>query len=72
MIEDDEYQETYDVSLLNLETAMFSQFGADLAVEHQQLFIILTGAGISIVVVTMSVLLIVKATKQIRREKHGA
>ena len=60
------------VSLLNLETAMFSQFGGDMAQEHQQIFIVLTGAGISIVVVTLSVLLIVKATKEIRREKHGA
>lgn len=60
------------VSLLNLETAMFSQFGADMAPEHQRIFIVLTGAGISIVVVTLSVLLIVKATKEIRREKHGA
>jgi hypothetical protein len=59
------------VSLLNLETAMFAQFGADMAPEHQRIFIILTGAGVSITVVTLSVMRIVTATKEIRREKHG-
>lgn len=59
------------VSMLNLETAMFAQFGADMAPVHQRLFIILTGAGVSIAVVTLSVILIVRATKEIRREKNG-
>ncbi len=59
------------VSMLNLETAMFAQFGASLSPEHQQIFIILTGAGISITVVTLSVILIVRATKEIRRENYG-
>ena len=59
------------VSMLNLETAMFAQFGADMAQQDQNLMIILTGAGISITVVTLSVILIVKATKEIRRMKHG-
>ena len=59
------------VSMLNLETAMFAQFGADMAVEHQRIFIILTGAGVSITVVTLSVILIVNATKAIRRENYG-
>ena len=59
------------VSMLNLETAMFAQFGAEMSVEHQHIFIILTGAGVSITVVTLSVILIVRATKEIRREKNG-
>ena len=59
------------VSMLNLETAMFAQFGKNMTLENQQLFIILTGAGVSITVVTLSVLLIVRATKEIRRETHG-
>ena len=59
------------VSLLNLETAMFAQFGADMSPEHQRIFIILTGAGVSITVVTLSVNLIVKANKEIRRIKNG-
>ena len=59
------------VSMLNLETAMFAQFGADMTQKDQNLMIILTGAGISITVVTLSVILIVKATKEIRRIKDG-
>jgi len=59
------------VSMLNLETAMFAQFGAEMAVEHQQIFIILTGAGVSATVVTLSAILIIRATKEIRREKYG-
>ena len=59
------------VSMLNLETAMFAQFGAEMSVEHQHIFIILTGAGVSITVVTFSVILIVRATKEIRRENYG-
>ena len=59
------------VSMLNLETAMFAQFGGDMAPEHQRIFIILTGAGVSITVVTLAVILIVRATKEIRREKNG-
>ena len=59
------------VSMLNLETAMFAQFGENMTRQDQNLMIILTGAGISITVVTLSVLLIVKATKEIRRENYG-
>ena len=59
------------MSMLNLETAMFSQFGADLSPENQRIFIILTGAGVSIIVVTLSVWLIMRATKEIRRNKDG-
>ena len=59
------------VSMLNLETAMFAQFGAEMTEKDQRIMIALTGAGISIVVVTLSVLLIVRATKEIRRNKNG-
>lgn len=59
------------VSMLNLETAMFAQFGGDMSPEDQRIFIILTGAGVSITVVTLSVILIVNANKEIRRSKHG-
>ena len=54
------------VSMLNLETAMFAQFGKDMAPAHQRIFIILTGAGVSIIVITLSVLLIVHATKALK------
>lgn len=59
------------VSMLNLETAMFAQFGAEMAQKDQKLMIILTGAGISATICALSVLLIAKATKEIRRAKYG-
>lgn len=59
------------VSMLNLETAMFSQFGREMAVENQQLMIILTGAGISIAVNIMSAVLIVKSTRAIQSYGSG-
>ena len=59
------------VSLLNLETAMFAQFGADMSAEHQRIFIILTGAGVSVTIVTLSVTLIGNANKEIRRIQNG-
>ena len=59
------------VSMLNLETAMFAQFGGEMARQDRNLMIMLTGAGISITVVTLSVMLIVRATKEIRRENDG-
>ena len=52
------------VSMLALETAMFSQFGQDMAPENKWLMIALTGAGVSITVVTMSVYMIVMANKE--------
>ena len=55
------------VSMLNLETAMFAQFGAEMTQRDQRIMIAATGAGISVVVVTLSVLLIVQATKEIRK-----
>ena len=55
------------VSMLSLETAMFAQFGADMQPEHQQLMIILTGAGVSITVIAMSIYMITNNTKEIRK-----
>ncbi len=57
------------VSMLALETAMFSQFGKEMSPENQRLMIMLTGAGVSIVVVTMSIYMIVRATKEIKKLK---
>ena len=54
------------VSMLNLETAMFSQFGADMSAENKWLMITLTGAGVSAVVIAMSVYMIVKTSKEIK------
>lgn len=55
------------VSMLSLETAMFSQFGADMSPENKWLMIALTGAGVSIAVVTMSVYMIIKSAREIKK-----
>lgn len=55
------------VSMLSLETAMFSQFGGEMSPENQRIMIAATGAGVSIVVITMSVYMIVRATKEIKK-----
>ena len=54
------------VSMLNLETAMFAEFGAEMAPKYQRLMIMLTGAGISVVVITMAVFRIVTSTKEMK------
>ncbi len=58
------------VSMLNLETAMFAEFGAEMATEHQHLMIMLTGAGISITVITMAVYMIVRCTTELKKWRH--
>ena len=58
------------VSMLSLETAMFSEFGQDMAPETQYLMIALTGAGVSITVITMSVYMIVQTAKQMKKLKE--
>ncbi len=55
------------VSMLSLESAMFAAFGADMAETEKRLFIALTGAGVSIVVIGMSVSLMVKFTREIKK-----
>lgn len=57
------------VSVLSLETAMFSQFGQDMSPESQRIMIILTGAGVSITVVVMSIYMMVKSSKAIKQIK---
>lgn len=59
------------VSLLNLETAMFAEFGESMAKEDQQLMIMLTGGGIAIAVITMAVYMIVRCTKEIKRVRDS-
>ncbi len=55
------------VSMLSLETAMFSQFGKDMSPENQHIFVVITGAGVSIIIVTMSVYSIVKNSREIKK-----
>ena len=59
------------VSMLNLETAMFAEFGADMAKKDQRLMIILTGAGISITVIVMAVYLIVRCSKEMKKMRSN-
>ena len=59
------------VSMLSLETAMFSAFGENLSAENQRLMIALTGGGVSIIIITMSVYSIVKNSKTIKNIKGG-
>lgn len=60
------------VSMLALETAMFSQFGADMAAGDQRLMIALTGAGVSIVVLAMSFYMIARCAREIKeRTRNG-
>lgn len=53
------------VSMLSLETAMLTAFGAETAEEVKRILIAATGAGISIVVVAMSSYMIVRSTREI-------
>lgn len=55
------------VSMLNLETAMFAEFGADMALEEQRLMIMLTGAGIAVAVIVMAVLTMVRSMKEMKK-----
>lgn len=54
------------VSMLSLETAMLAAFGAEMPAATQRIFIAATGAGVSAVIVTMSVYVIVKSNRALR------
>ena len=54
------------VSMLSLETAMFSAFGQDMDSDSKWLMIALTGAGVSLCVVVMSVYMIIKSVNEIK------
>lgn len=56
------------VSMLSLETAMLTQFGAADDADFRQMMTALTGAGVCIVVTGMAVYMIVHATKQLKWE----
>lgn len=57
------------VSMLSLETAMLTQFGAADDPAFRQIMTASTGAGISIIVVGMAVFMIVRSTEQIKHIK---
>lgn len=54
------------VSMLSLETAMFSQFGSEMPPEQQRIMVALTGAGVNITVIGMAVYMIFRTTKEIK------
>lgn len=56
------------VSLLTLETAMLSQFGEDDS--FRRLMIMLTGAGVCLIILTVSVYMIARATVEIRKIRN--
>lgn len=62
------------VSMLSLETAMLSEFGAEMAEEQRQILIAATGGGVSVAVVLMSGFMIVKSVieiKKLRSNQNG-
>lgn len=58
------------VSMLSLETAMLTQFGAADDPMFRQVMTASTGAGISIIVLGMAVFMIVRSTKQLKHMKQ--
>jgi len=58
------------VSLLSLETAMLTQFGAARDDAFRQMMSAATGAGVSTLVLAMAVYIIVQTTNKIKKEKE--
>lgn len=56
-------------SMLALETAMLAQFGGESSPEFRTAMLIATGAGISVIVVVLSVFVIAQTTGQLGRQK---
>ena len=52
-------------SMLFLETAMFAQFGTDMSMENKRVMIMVTGAGISVVVISMAIYMIIQTSKKL-------
>ena len=55
------------VSMLSLETAMFSSFGNEMTPQNKRIMVALTGAGVSVVVIAMAIYILVRSTKEIKR-----
>lgn len=54
------------VSMLSLETAMLSEFGAEMAETEKRILIAATGGGVSVAVVLMSSFMIVRSVKEMK------
>lgn len=59
------------VSMLSLETAMLSSFGAEMDALEKRIFIAATGAGICVIVLGLSSYMIIKSTNEINRIKEN-
>ena len=55
------------VSMLALETAMLSQFGAENSIEFKRIMVAATGGGISVVIVTMAIYMIAHGSREIKK-----
>lgn len=55
------------VSMLALETAMFSQFGTEMSLGDKRLMIAATGAGVSAIIIITALYIIVRTTKGIKK-----
>ena len=55
------------VSMLSLETAMLSQFGADSSPEFRKIMVAATGAGVSVLVIVMALFMIIRSTREIKK-----
>lgn len=59
------------VSMLALETAMFSQFGAETSPEAKKIMVAATGGGVSIIIVSIAIYMMVRANKEIKKLKSN-
>lgn len=57
------------VSMLSLETAMLTQFGAENSKEFRRIMIAATGAGVSMIIVGAALFMIIRANKEIKAMK---
>ena len=55
------------VSMLSLETAMLSEFGAEMTEVQKRILIAATGGGVSVAVVIMSCIMILRPAKEIKK-----
>ena len=55
------------VSIITLETTMLTSFGADMDLSTRKLFLGLTGAAVSLFVLTLAIIMIIKGTRMYKR-----
>lgn len=57
------------VSMLSLETAMLAEFAADVTDKFNRVMIASTGAGVSVIIITLSIIMILKSNKAIKENR---